>query len=125
MTFIVEYPQNLISMKTTQPKKRGPPVGSKNKFKTSPFTKKYKEELRPNNPPLSKKSKYQRAPETDEEFLARFQRNLEVFETANQVKSWNRSPTSETLNLTYLFLGVIIGFSVCATVLTPLVINSI
>lgn len=45
MTFIVEYPQNLISMKTTQPKKRGRPVGSKNKFKTNPFTKKYKADL--------------------------------------------------------------------------------
>lgn len=33
-------------MKTTQPKKRGRPVGSKNKFKSNPFTKKYKEELK-------------------------------------------------------------------------------
>lgn len=49
----------------------------------------------------------------------------EIMENADQVKSWNRSPISQTVNLTYLFLGVIIGFSVCAIVVTPLVINSI
>jgi len=69
-----------------------------NKFKENPFAKKYKSSLL----------------------------NIdEVIDNANQVKSWNRSPISQTVNLTYLFLGVIIGFSVCAIVVTPLVINSI
>lgn len=81
-------------MKTTQPK-RVRPTGSKNKFKTNEFAKKYKEELD------------------------------QIVENANQVRSWNRSPISQTVNLTYLFLAFIIGFSVCAIVLTPLVINSI
>lgn len=114
MTFIVEYPQNLISMKTTQPKKRGRPVGSKNKFKTNEFAKKYKEVLAE---PLTHRSVTTvKGLEEDEE---------DILENANQVKSWKRGGISETLNLTYLFLGVIIGFSVCAIVVTPLVINSI
>lgn len=89
-------------MKTTQPKKRGPPVGSKNKFKTNPFAKKYKEELA----------------ELDD-----FSRD--VLESVDQVKSWKRGAISQTVNLTYIFLGVIIGFSLCAVVMTPLIINSI
>lgn len=68
------------------------------KFKTNPFAKKYKSSLL----------------------------NIdEVIDNANQVKSWKRGQISETVNLTYLFLAFIIGFSVCAIVLTPLVINSI
>ena len=74
------------------------------KFKTSPFAKKYKEEL----------SKYEE-----------YKEKLEALESANQVKSWKRGAISETVNLTYIFLGVIIGFSLCAVVMTPIIINSI
>jgi len=86
--------------------------------------------------------------ETDEEFLARFKRDLDKFnesytygadfagedtvdstlyawEAANQVKSWKRGPISETVNLTYIFLAFIIGFSLCAVVMTPILINLI
>lgn len=88
-------------MKTTQTKK-GRPLGSKNKFKSNDFAKKYKGELA----------------ELDD-----FSRD--VLESANQVKSWKRGPISETVNLTYIFLAFIIGFSLCAVVMTPLVISSI
>lgn len=70
--------------------------------KDNSFTKKYKKELA----------------ELDD-----FSRD--VLESANQVKSWKRGPISETVNLTYIFLAFIIGFSLCAVVMTPLVINSI
>lgn len=97
-------------MKTTQPKKRGPPVGSKNKFKNNSFAKKYKAEI-------------------SNEGIADGQTKMDMFndtiESANQVKSWKRGPISETVNLTYIFLAFIIGFSLCAVVMTPLVINSI
>jgi len=105
MTFIVEYPQNLISMKTTQPKKGGRPVGSKNKFKNNPFAKKYKEEL-----------------ETAD-YMDLLCEN--ILEHSEEVKSWKRSSISQTVNLTYIFLAFIIGFSLCAVVVTPIVINSI
>lgn len=127
-------------MKTTQPKKRGRQVGSNNKmttkitvggkvkvkpgdgsefpeidkFETNKFAKKYKEVL---EEPLTYRSVTTvKGWEEDED---------DILENANQVKSWNRSPISQTINLTYLFLAFIIGFSVCAIVLTPLVINSI
>ena len=70
--------------------------------KDNSFTKKYKKELA----------------ELDD-----FSRD--VLESANQVNSWKRSPISETVNLTYIFLAFIIGFSLCAVVMTPIVINSI
>ena len=70
--------------------------------KDNSFTKKYKKELA----------------ELDD-----FSRD--VLESAEQVKSWKRGPISETVNLTYIFLAFIIGFSLCAVVMTPLVINSI
>lgn len=70
--------------------------------KDNSFTKKYKKELA----------------ELDD-----FSRD--VLESAEQVKSWKRSPISQTVNLTYIFLAFIIGFSLCAVVMTPLVINSI
>lgn len=72
------------------------------KFKESPFAKKYKKQF-----PIT-----QEQVDTINEHVA-------------EIKSWKRSPISETVNLTYLFLAFIIGFSVCAIVLTPLVINSI
>lgn len=90
------------TMKTTETKKRGRPVGSKNKFKTNEFAKKYKEELA---------------------ILDDFSK--EIVESVDQVKSWKRSPTSQTVNLTYLFLAFIIGFSVCAIVVTPIIISAI
>lgn len=70
--------------------------------KDNSFTKKYKKELA----------------ELDD-----FSRD--VLESANQVKSWKRGPISETVNLTYIFLAFIIGFSLCAVVMTPIIINSI
>ncbi len=70
--------------------------------KDNSFTKKYKKELA----------------ELDD-----FSRD--VLESVDQVKSWKRGPISETVNLTYIFLAFIIGFSLCAVVMTPLVINSI
>lgn len=70
--------------------------------KDNSFTKKYKKELA----------------ELDD-----FSRD--VLESAEQVKSWKRSPISQTVNLTYIFLAFIIGFSLCAVVMTPIVINSI
>ncbi len=70
--------------------------------KDNSFTKKYKKELA----------------ELDD-----FSRD--VLESAEQVKSWKRGAISETVNLTYIFLAFIIGFSLCAVVMTPLVINSI
>jgi len=109
MTFIVEYPQNLISMKTTQPKKGGRPLGSKNKFKDNPFVKKYKEELNDKGTTKDKVTCFQD----------------EFYHNANQVKSWKRGAISETVNLTYIFLAFIIGFSLCAVVMTPIIISSI
>ena len=127
-------------MKTTQPKKKRRQVGSNNKmttkitvggkvkvkpgdgsefpeidkFETNKFAKKYKEVL---EEPLTYRSVTTvKGWEEDED---------DILENANQVRSWNRSPISQTINLTYLFLAFIIGFSVCAIVLTPLVINSI
>lgn len=124
-------------MKTTQTK-RGRPVGSKNKmttkitvggkvkikpgdgsefpeidkFKTNPFAKKYKKSLHEFNCASCGKL---RGSNTD--------CCLDAIESANQVKSWKRGGISETVNLTYLFLGVIIGFSVCAIVVTPIIIS--
>lgn len=51
--------------------------------------------------------------------------SIYAWQTAQEVKSWNRSPISETVNITYLFLAFIIGFSVCAIVVTPIIIQSI
>lgn len=48
----------------------------------------------------------------------------DVIENVDQIKSWGRSFVNETY-ITYLFLAFIMGFSVCAIVVTPLVINSI
>ena len=79
-------------------------IASISKFKSNPFAKKYKEEL----------SKYEE-----------YKEKLEALESANQVKSWKRGPISETVNLTYIFLAFIIGFSLCAVVMTPIIINSI
>lgn len=84
------------------------------KFKENPFANKYKKSLREFNCASCGKLRGSN-PDCC----------LDAIESANQVKSWNRSPISQTINLTYLFLGVIIGFSVCAIVVTPLVINSI
>lgn len=98
-------------MKTTQTK-RGRPVVSKNKFKTNEFAKKYKEVLAE---PLTHRSVTTvKGWEEDEE---------DILENTNQVKSWKRGGISETLNLTYLFLAFIIGFSVCAIVVTPIIIK--
>jgi len=83
---------------------------TKDKFKSNPFAKKYKEHL--------DKNWYI-------EDLEQSGFVDEIMEGVDQVKSWNRSPISQTVNLTYLFLAFIIGFSVCAVVVTPLVINSI
>lgn len=96
-------------MKTTQPKKRGRPLGSKNKFKSNEFAKKYKGELNDKGTARDKATFF------SDEFYA----------AAEEVKSWNRSPISQTTNLTYLFLAFIIGFSVCAIVLTPIIISAI
>lgn len=95
-------------MKTTQPKKRGRPLGSKNKFKSNEFAKKYKEELSDEGTTRDKVTFF------PDEFYA-----------AEQVKSWKRSPISQTVNLTYIFLAFIIGFSLCAVVMTPIIINSV
>lgn len=70
--------------------------------KDNSFTKKYKKELA----------------ELDD-----FSRD--VLESAEQVKSWKRSPISQTVNLTYIFLAFIIGFSLCAVVMTPIIISAI
>ena len=82
----------------------------KDKFKTNPFAKKYKEELET---------------ETGGPSPMPFGPYDQMLESANHVKSWKRSPISQTVNLTYIFLAFIIGFSLCAVVMTPLVINSI
>lgn len=79
------------------------------KFKTNPFAKKYSEEIAKN-----RKKRHDA-----------FDKYYEALENANQVKSWNCSPISETVNLTYLFLAFIIGFSVCAIVVTPIIISAI
>jgi len=86
--------------------------GGKDKFKTNPFAKKYKEELKP---------QWQRL--EDSGFYNEIMNDM--IAEAEQIKSWKRGPISETVNLTYLFLGVIIGFSVCAVVMTPILINAI
>ena len=103
----------------------------KDKFKTNPFAKKYKEELirhedrlgewyetRQDTSPLNKKV-------MGSSGLEGFGCVDDTIESANQVKSWKRGPISETVNLTYIFLAFIIGFSLCAVVMTPIVINSI
>lgn len=79
-----------------------------NKFKTNKFAKKYKEELEKNG--------YIEDLEQSE-FID------EIMEGVDQVKSWKRSSISQTINLTYIFLAFIIGFSVCAVVMTPIIIN--
>lgn len=91
----------------------------KDKFKTNPFAKKYKEELTATR-------------DTPSTFYKKYEEDLEqsgfvdeILENADQVKSWKRSPISQTVNLTYIFLAFIIGFSLCAVVMTPIVINSI
>ena len=83
------------------------------KFKTNPFAKKYKKSLLEIE-----------AQKLDEQ-LEKYYEEQEALYAAEKVKSWKRGGISETLNLTYLFLAFIIGFSVCAIVVTPLVINSI
>ena len=131
MTFIVEYPQTLTSMKTTQTK-RGRPVGSKNKM-TTKITVGGKVKIKPGDgsefPEIDKFKSNTFAKKWKEELEGSMAEDSgfydEILESADQVKSWNRSPISQTVNLTYLFLAFIIGFSVCAIVLTPLVINSI
>jgi len=75
------------------------------KFKTNKFAKKYKEEL-----------------ETAD-YMDLLCEN--ILEHSEEVKSWKRSSISQTVNLTYIFLAFIIGFSLCAVVVTPIVINSI
>ena len=81
--------------------------------KDNSFTKKYKKELA----------------ELDD-----FSRD--VLESANQVKSWKRSPNNiediiddikviRKYCFFLIFLAFIMGFSLCAVVMTPLVINSI
>ena len=81
--------------------------------KDNSFTKKYKKELA----------------ELDD-----FSRD--VLESANQVKSWKRSPNNiediiddikviRKYCFFLIFLAFIMGFSLCAVVMTPIVINSI
>ncbi len=77
----------------------------RSKLKDNPFTKKYKEEL-----------------ETAD-YMDLLCEN--ILEHSEEVKSWKRSSISQTVNLTYIFLAFIIGFSLCAVVVTPIVINSI
>ncbi len=128
-------------MKTTQPKKRGRPVGSKNKFKSNPFAKKYKEELKPQWQRLEDSGLYN---EIMNDMIAEAEqvkswkpKGPYVECIANkvgmklcscyycQVKSWKRGAISETVNLTYIFLAFIIGLSLCAVVMTPILINAI
>ena len=81
---------------TTQTKKRGRPLGSKNKFKSNEFAKKYKEELirhedrlgewyetRQDTSPLNKKV-------MGSSRLEGFGYVDDIIESANQVKSWKR-----------------------------------
>lgn len=104
---------------------------TKDKLKTSPFVKKYKEELirhedrlgewyetRQDTSPLNKKV-------MGSSKLEGFSCVDDITDSANQVKSWKRGPIGETVNLTYTFLAFIIGFSLCAVVMTPIIINSI
>lgn len=90
--------------KVTKDKK----IASISKFKNNPFAKKYKEELSDEGTTRDKVTFF------PDEFYA-----------ADQVKSWKRSPISQTVNLRLVFLAFIIGFSLCAVVMTPLVVSSI
>ena len=87
------------------------------KFKTNPFAKKYKKSL-----DEFKKDYTYGADLADEDTV---DSTVYAWQNAQEVKSWKRSPISQTVNLTYIFLAFIIGFSLCAVVMTPLVINSI
>lgn len=93
------------------------------KFKTNKFAKEYKEELVYKGRKPTKQEYAQALAE--KQFPNPFRFYDDIIESANQVKSWKRGPISETVNLTYIFLAFIIGFSLCAVVMTPLVINSI
>lgn len=91
---------------TTQPKKRGRPVGSKNKFKSNPFTKKYKEELirhedrlgewyetRQDTSPLNKKVMGSSSLEGHSDLATADYMDLlceNILEHSEEVKSWKR-----------------------------------
>lgn len=78
------------------------------KFKTNKFAKEYKEEMS----------------QLEKDFWQDFARD-DAIETANQIKSWKRGAVSETVNLTYIFIAFIVGFSLCAVLVTPIIISAI
>lgn len=80
-------------MKTTQPKKRGQPVGSKNKFKSNEFAKKYKTDLL--------KVEYGKLSEQ------------ELLEASDQVKSWSKHERAIICdNLADIVLAAVVGLIV-------------
>lgn len=91
------------------------------KFKTNKFAKKYKEEL--NDKEETTEPTYLWIHNKSYLINTPIDELVDALDNANQVKSWKRSPISQTVNLTYLFLAFIIGFSVCAIVLTPIIIK--
>lgn len=62
-------------------------------------------------------------------FAKKWQQELltdDVIESANQVQSWNKYGVGmQVVSLWSIMIAFILGFVVCAIVVTPLVINSI
>lgn len=94
---------------TTKPRKRGRPLGSKNKFKSNPFAKKYKESL----DDFRKDYSYG-ADSADEDTV---DSTVYAWKNAEQVKSWSRHEQAGIYDqiarsIVMFLLGVIIGIVV-------------
>lgn len=86
---------------------------TKDKFITNKFAKKYKKEI-----------------ETTKKFIKNHKNMLEripiedILESANQVKSWNRYGVGmQVVSLWSVMIAFILGFVVCAIVVTPIIIK--